>query len=560
MQVNVTRTLVLIAAAVLFLSFGYTEMAGSDMWWHLAAGRQLVQTGSPWMVDNWSFTAYGHPWLNHEWLADLIYFGWASAWGVDSLVYWKWLVIVAAFMLLLVALNRASGNPVVALLCAGVALANAAPFLDVRPHLYSVLGYCLLLVLAHRRRANPWLLALVFVVWVNLHGGFFFGLMALAILLFPWRKPGLPALRSAAGVGVLCVLACLLNPSGIKLFLYPLAYAFDATSPFRQIGEWLPPFKAGGIRAPLFFYLMWLPLAGLLYLLRPVRRELEVPWEGLALTALTLAMALTSRRFIPLFGISLALMLAPLLGLAARRLRLDRLNPALAVLALLFALYRQLPYPLQSGPAFHYLTAEYSYPVDTLNFIEANGIHGNVFALWNWGGYIHWRSDGRLKVYVDGRADTIFDADTYRNYVTVLGSYPGWVALLESSGADYMLWPHYRSRGRDKLRQLLDTGRWRPVYSDAVSWLLARTDRVPETPLQPSPPGPWQEMTRATLSDWAGNDEETIRHAEAVRAVLPWQRDACNLLIAVYRKRQDGASADRVRMDCLDYFPSTLLR
>jgi hypothetical protein len=137
--------IILLAAGTLFLSFGYTEMAGSDMWWHIAAGRELVQTGTLWMVDDWSFSAHGKDWLNHEWLADLIYYGWVSAWGVHSLVYWKWLVIAATFLVLLTVLARAGGSPLAALLCAGVAAANAAPFMDVRPHLYSLLGFTLLL-------------------------------------------------------------------------------------------------------------------------------------------------------------------------------------------------------------------------------------------------------------------------------------------------------------------------------------------------------------------------------------------------------------------------------
>ncbi len=559
-SVGAGNLLVLLAAGVLFLSYGYTEMAGSDMWWHIAAGRELLQTRSLWMVDDWSFTAHGVDWLNHEWLADLIYYGWVSAWGVQSLVYWKWLVIIAIFGTLLLALTRSSGSALAALVCTGFALANAAPFLDVRPHLYSLLGFSLLLLLQLQRESRSWLLALLFVVWVNLHGGVFFGLMALGILLFPWRKPTAASLRGAAVVGVICLLASMLNPSGFKVFLYPLSYAFDEASPFRTIGEWLSPFKPGGIISPLFFYLMWLPLLALLYLVPAVRRRLDVPWEGLALTALTLAMALTSRRFIPLFGISLAVMLAPLLGLCLQKSRLEKFSPVLAAVALLYALYRLLPYPVQSGPAFHYLTAEYSYPVEMLNFIEANGMSGNVFALWNWGGYIHWRTDGRLKVYVDGRADTVFDDETFRRYVTVLGSGPGWLELVEDSGADYVLWPHARGQGRQKLRELVATGRWRPVYSDAVSWLLARKGRAPEQALQPSPPGPWRDLAIAENSNRAGDFANAIRYAGAVREIMPWHKGACELLVGNYRRQREQHKAEEVLADCRSYFPTAYLR
>ena len=45
---------------------------------HLAAGRELLQTRTLWMVDAWSFTAAGQEWLNHEWLSDIIFYGWVA--------------------------------------------------------------------------------------------------------------------------------------------------------------------------------------------------------------------------------------------------------------------------------------------------------------------------------------------------------------------------------------------------------------------------------------------------------------------------------------------------
>ncbi len=226
----------------------------------------------------------------------------------------------------------------------------------------------------------------------------------------------------------------------------------------------------------------------------------------------------------------------------------------------MYALYRLLPYPVQSGPAFHYLTAEYSYPVEMLNFIEANDISGNVFALWNWGGYIHWRTDGKLKVYVDGRADTVFDDETYLRYVTVLGSNPGWLELVEGSGADYVLWPHGRGQGQQKLREMVATGRWQPVYSDAVSWLLARTAKVPQNDWQASPPGPWRDLAVAANSNRAGDIDSTLRYAGAVREIMPWHKGACDLLVGSYRALREESRAQEVLADCRGYFPSAYLR
>jgi hypothetical protein len=179
--------LLLVAGILLYWSFAYAEMAGSDLWWHIAAGRELLQTKTLWMVDDWSYSALGNDWLNHEWLSDLIFYRWASLWGVESLVYWKWLVIVVTFAILQQVLSRESGSALAGLICAVMAIAIAEPFLDVRPHIYSLLFFCVLLLLLLRRQCSVWVLALLFVVWVNLHGGFFFCLIALGINLFTRR-------------------------------------------------------------------------------------------------------------------------------------------------------------------------------------------------------------------------------------------------------------------------------------------------------------------------------------------------------------------------------------
>ena len=552
--------LLLVAGAVFYLSNGYTEMMGSDMWWHVAAGRELIQTGTLWMVDDWSFTAHGQDWLNHEWLSDIIYFAWVSLWGIESLVYWKWAVIVSTFLVLQLVLLRQTGNHLAALLCSAMAVSVAAPFLDVRPHLYTLLNFSLLLFLLLGRRPRLWSLALLFLVWVNLHGGFFFGLMAAAILVFPWRNFSLDSLRGAVIIGLVCLAAAALNPSGIGTFLYPLKYAFDDTSPFRQLGEWLSPFREGGIRSPLFFVFMWAPIAGVLYLLPRVRKSIDLPIEGILLTGLTLAMALTSRRFIPIYAMSLAVMLAPLLALAFDRLQLQRFGLALAFAALVFAGYRLAPYPLASGPAFHYLVAEYSYPVDMLNFIKANRIRGKVYALYNWGGYIHWRTDGDLKVFMDGRADTIYDADTYRHYTHVLATRDGWQELIESSGAEYVLWPHLGKGGQEKLAALLEGGRWRPVYRDAVSWLLVRQGVVLPEKRQPSTPGPWRDLSVAQISAWSGQPAVAIQYARKTREAIPWHMGACNLLVDTYGEQREPVVAEEIRKDCRGYFPSMYLR
>lgn len=557
---NLTALLWASAGAIIFLSFGYTEMQGSDLWWHVAAGREILQTNTLWMVDDWSFSALGAPWTNHEWLSDLVYYQWVQAFGLESLVYWKWLVVICCYGTLQYVLFRQSGSLVSAFVCSAIAIAVAAPFIDIRPHLYSLLGFSILLLMLLNRKAVGWKLTLLFMVWVNLHGGFFFGLMALAVLLFPWRELTFENFKTSFIIGLLCLLASALNPSGFKSVLYPLAYAFNPASPYRQLGEWLPPFASGGIQAPLFIWVAVLtPIAALSYLIPYVRKNVSIPWEGLLLCGLTLAMSLTSRRFIPLFAMCFAVILAPLLGLVFQKLKADTVSFYLSIVAVAFAVFRMAPYPINSGPAYHYLTAEYSYPIDTVNYVEANNLSGNVFALYNWGGYLHWRTDGNFKVFIDGRADTVYDDATYNQYVDVLRGKQGWQELVESSGADYFLWPYNLHGGVAKYQALVSSGRWVLVYQDSLSYLLARnTVKLAENP-NPSPATPYRMLAAAQLNAFRGDAVVAALQAKQVLKQIPYQRGACNLAVRSLDQTGKKDEAKEISRRCKSIFPSRYL-
>ena len=78
----------LAATAALLWSLMFRFLFNSDLWFHLAAGREIWQGRGIPAADSWSYTAAGRPWHNHEWLADLLYYGWSRAFGIESLVYW----------------------------------------------------------------------------------------------------------------------------------------------------------------------------------------------------------------------------------------------------------------------------------------------------------------------------------------------------------------------------------------------------------------------------------------------------------------------------------------
>jgi hypothetical protein len=190
------------------------------------------------------------------------------------------------------------------------------------------------------------------------------------------------------------------------------------------------------------------------------------------------------------------------------------------------------PYPL-SRNAFLYLTAEDTFPVEAMNLIEANHIEGKVFNFYNWGGYIDLRTQGRLQVFIDGRAGTAFDEKTYRQYLAVLGMYNRWEEVVWASGADYVLWPQHSPRQVEQLRK---SGRWRVLYFDHVATLLVRAERPQADALVPTPDSPWRDLalgwssmrTRDYLTA-AGQFERALQRMPNLRAACEGLADGQSL-------------------------------
>lgn len=539
-------------------------MQGSDLWWHLAIGERILEGQAIPRTDPYSFTTTGRSWLIDSWLSDVAIAAWSRAGGMESLVYWKWLMLAASALVLLGVGARLcrmwedATAPTVgaasvdswwplstapaAWLAVWLALASAEAFLDVRPQLFSLLCFAAICGLTLLPRRWSWATIPFFVVWANLHAGYVIGLIVLVFVgALRWGLGPRDERRRLLWVGVGSVVACLATPYGPETMVRPLRYAFDTSSPFRGIGEWLPPFAPGGIRSNVYPFALTAALGAVAVLMVRMRGRWRSPtlWGAIGITLITLIMSLRSRRFVPFFSLAEVLVVAPALsllmrdalirlhgdrtgrratvvrGTAARAVRIVAL--VLPLVALLAGMPRLLRYPLDSE-AFLHLTALDGFPIDTFDFIEANGLEGNLFNYYNWGGYATMRTGGTLQTYIDGRAGTVYSDDTFRAYQRVLGGQgEGWIPVVENTDAAYFLWPIRRTQWST----LVDTHRWRIIHQDAVSTLLARNDRVPERAWKAPPDGPYRFLAVGALLAASNRLEEAETVLERAYLAMP---------------------------------------
>src|SRR5687768_14681675 len=224
-----------------------------DFWWHLKMGEIIASTGSIPEVDLFSFTAAGQPFVVQNWLAEIIYYGTYSLGSFPLLVLLHALLSLAAFLPVYKLCLEASTNLRLAVVIAFVAALCAIG--NIRPHLFSFALFAVFYWIVEgyrgRYRDRLWLMPLLMLLWVNLHGAFVLGLILIVIVAVSeaarrWvdvrRADALTwaEIRKLILILGLCVAATFVNPEGYRVYDYVKLVTSDAASQL-FVTEWQPP-------------------------------------------------------------------------------------------------------------------------------------------------------------------------------------------------------------------------------------------------------------------------------------------------------------------------------
>ncbi|HEY8505199.1 MAG TPA: hypothetical protein VIL46_11500, partial [Gemmataceae bacterium] len=287
----------------------------SDVWAHLAAGRQLAQ-GDFASAANLRFPGAGEG--GQTWLYDLLSYGVYSALGGTGLVLAKAL-LVAATGLILLRLSRGGTGWWLPAACTTLALLAMGTRLYLEPATVSYLFLALTFWFLRPRGGvapgqlppvlPPWPLLLLFVAWANTDPWFVLGLGAVALVWLGHALDGpAPVGRSVARRGVsfaLLAAACLLNPSHVYAFALPEELlwfgAAPAASPAGQVWspfQWAYVSGVGLSPAGLAYYpLLALGMISFALNLPGWRWRRFLPWLGLA------AVTVLQVRAVPFFAV-----------------------------------------------------------------------------------------------------------------------------------------------------------------------------------------------------------------------------------------------------------------
>lgn len=470
--------LLFLTFSLIFVALTPTQ-ADPDLWGHLRFGLDLFRTGAIAQIDPYSYLTAGHRWINHEWLAEALF---ALTWllgGAAALVALKVTVGLLTFGLVYSGTRHQRHGLVSAALLLATLLVTFWPGLStVRPHMFTFLLFALTLLLVQRAERGDyrwlWAAPAVVVLWVNLHGGVLAGLGVLLVWGIVHAAANRGSWTRIAPPLLLTFTASCVNPYGPTL---PLFLLETATVPRPEIVEWSPLVLGSALG---LFYLMLLTLAvtGLIFSRRPRSPALTIVFAVVALVPFT------GERHLPLFALTALLCcgdhMADVWNRNFRRYRFgSRLAWAapVAVLPALIGLAFLVPGTAQFGRIG---VTDGSYPAGAVDVLERSGIEANLAVDFSWGEYVIWHVGPTVKVSIDGRRETAYTADVYRENLDLMFGLGEWDRLIERPETDLALigksYPAY-----NLMAMRPD---WVPVYEDAASALFARKGSALIEPLR----------------------------------------------------------------------------
>jgi hypothetical protein len=398
------------------------------------------------------------------------------------------LILALTYGLLVRFLIRRGGDPLLAYLVSMVAAVLSAAHWLARPHLFTMLAVVVLLELMERRAPRTlWPYAPLFLVWANLHGGFFYGcitlvLYALGELIEAWIASGPERSEywararhhlAAAGLGLV---VSLINPYGWRL-LEHVAGFFGKSTILTQTQEFMSP-DFHSINGKIFLLVL---LATVTALALSRRRP---PFPTLILLLVNLAFALISQRNIELFALVALPLLAlsldpewrglPFLRRAKEVFQREHAGAyggvAAAICAVLVSALALAGGRVAGAEVILNRYDARVFPVAAVDSARSAQLEGKMFNTFIWGGYLlhQWPEQ---RVFIDGGTDH-YGEKLFREYLQVWNLDPGWREVLDRHGVSLVLVSPQTRLTHELVRDL----RWNTWYCDSTAIILTRPE------------------------------------------------------------------------------------
>lgn len=487
-----------------------TLLGDGDTGWHVRTGEWILSHGRVPDKDLFSYTRTGHTWFAWEWLWDVIFAWLHQHWGLAAVVVGSALVICLTSTVVFRLTFRKSGNPLIAMALTFLVMASSSIHFLARPHLVTLLFTVVFYTILERARENRsarllWWLPVLTVLWTNLHGGWFLGVVLIGVYgageLASGLFDGVPGAWPAAvkrtlpyaGIASLCLAASLVGPYTYHLHVHIWEYLTDSFQR-EHIQEMLPI----SFQNPAARYFEILLLVGGGACVWHARRK---RFTECLLLVFFAHVGLMAARNVPIFGI----VAAPIVALAVvewfqtledapvsgwlRRLALalhgtgDSIGEmegqwrthlvSFGAVALLTAIF----YAPSPPPNFRARFDAKEFPAKAVASLGDTAATSRIFTSDQWGDFLIYKLYPKSQVFIDGRSD-FYGSRFVGKYLDIVNVKYTWQRQLNEYGVDTVLLPTDAALAG----ALKESSRWHVVYDDGDA-IVFRTGARPESPV-----------------------------------------------------------------------------
>lgn len=479
---------ILFLTIFLYLSLfaGKTLLGDGDTGYHIRAGEYIIETLSVPTRDIFSYRTPPLQWTAHEWLSEVVMALIHKISGLTGVVLFFSFLIAFTYYIFFRIIRRQGGNILLCIVVFILVITSSQIHWLARPHIFSlfllVVWYHILDEYQYRGKNYLYLLPVIMLPWVNLHGGYIVGLLLLGMYLAgnlmltifscdTEQRHCRSKLRPLGLATLATLLITLFNPKGYQILLFPFKTVSNRFL-MDHIIEFLPP----NFHEPLPYKYMLLFMIAVFAFSRRTITVIE-----LFLVLLFTSMSLYSARYIPLFGVVVAPILVRLAGplleewrgrlaefIQRRSERITSVDssakgylwPLAAVLMVVFL--------LANGRIQHTFD-EKKAAVDAVEFLKKEHLHGNMFNDDEFGDYVIYAAWPAYKVFFDGRSD-MYGTENIKEYFKITRLEPGWAEVLRKYDINWIFY----GNGSTLSEFLLQRSDWKLIYADKVANIFVR--------------------------------------------------------------------------------------
>ncbi|MEO7425649.1 MAG: hypothetical protein ABI036_10710 [Fibrobacteria bacterium] len=502
MQKHIAAISVGFAAAFFF----FYPISDGDIFWHLAAGREIVRTHAVPYVDPFAFTSRDLPWTDLHWLFQVGMFGMQSLFGLKGVLIANSVLpgLAAGLLFFLYAPAKALFFNACFWIAALFEIRYLAPHRPIMASLLLLAAFICCLELFGRRNKLRYLACLfpLQVLWTNTQPLFMLGpaivLAWLTAEIAQGYIPYLPSLHKSpgrqaakrrvltlAGALILLCLAPLANPYGPKAFkLAFLLFHRTRASPDNLFSLLIDENRS----LPALFgtsdaHYAWATVA--LTALACVSMALAPRGVRLPLAFVAMGMAFLAFRserniilyffsVLPLLSVQLPAAFASLMEWRPTLRRYVGI-PALVAMTSL-AIYAVAAHAAVSAQIDGSgAVAPFSFPDGSVAYLAAHPVAGNGFNADRHGGYLLWKSYPPRKVFIDTRYALRPDS-FLAEYSALLDDPVSFGLACDRYGITYAILPTALvTRYLRLATALLNDPDWRLVYADGTEALFYKS-------------------------------------------------------------------------------------